>query len=515
MNTNVDSDTEYETDEQSEDDLSIEGDTPVNKNKTEMIRSKSRVEDDDFGLESDEEEEEESDDEEESTNTNKLNTTGKFNTLKVSANTPSSNNRYDFKTSTALNTNTNNLSNNTTNRQVVVTNQPYDEIIETNGEEVHSIPSPEQTPRNNGFTSNNNVNPSPMVIGNNTPTSTAISSNVASNVVAPNNSNRGNSNNRVLLSQQQKEKQVLGMNNNNKAMIMRGNDSDDEEEEEDEDGDEEEEEEDDDEEESEDDDDNYKRPILQHASSYNAQESNLLLSKMNISNELKELFSYINRYKPHEIELETKLKPFIPDYIAAIGELDPFIKIKRPDIKESELDDLGLRVLDEPNSRQSDPTVVTLDLTYQMKGDVSTNDNVNLMNSNNVTKQILNINNNKDVSVVKSVESGNSKLIQKWISDLREIHQKKPPPTVNYTKLQGIDFTQLIQTFPEHFEEELNSIELPSADLDVELEDYIKIICNLLDIPVHEDHLIESLHVLFTLYLEFKANQHFQNQINF
>ena len=38
-----------------------------------------------------------------------------------------------------------------------------------------------------------------------------------------------------------------------------------------------------------------------------------------VSNEVKELFQYIGRYKPQTIELETKLKPFIPDYIPAIG----------------------------------------------------------------------------------------------------------------------------------------------------------------------------------------------------
>ena len=44
----------------------------------------------------------------------------------------------------------------------------------------------------------------------------------------------------------------------------------------------------------------------------------------------------------------------------------------------------------------------------------------------------------------------------------------------------------------------------------MELYQYVRIICSVLDIPVYHN-LIESLHVLFTLYTEFKANQHFQN----
>ena len=35
----------------------------------------------------------------------------------------------------------------------------------------------------------------------------------------------------------------------------------------------------------------------------------------------------------------------------------------------------------------------------------------------------------------------------------------------------------------------------------------------MLDIPVHGDKLTESLHVLFTLYSDFKANVHFQQQL--
>jgi intraflagellar transport protein 46 len=54
---------------------------------------------------------------------------------------------------------------------------------------------------------------------------------------------------------------------------------------------------------------------------------------------------------------------------------------------------------------------------------------------------------------------------------------------------------------------------LPGDELDLNIEDFAKLACTLLDIPVHqssnnnnEKNLIESLHVFFTLYSEFKAN---------
>ena len=40
---------------------------------------------------------------------------------------------------------------------------------------------------------------------------------------------------------------------------------------------------------------------------------------------------------------------------------------------------------------------------------------------------------------------------------------------------------------------------------------YVRIICAILDIPVHAN-IVESLHVLFTLFSDFKSNQHFGGQ---
>ena len=51
---------------------------------------------------------------------------------------------------------------------------------------------------------------------------------------------------------------------------------------------------------------------------------------LNITSDVKELFMYIERYKPQEVDLDTPLKCFIPEYIPAIGELDPFLKVRAP-----------------------------------------------------------------------------------------------------------------------------------------------------------------------------------------
>ena len=48
---------------------------------------------------------------------------------------------------------------------------------------------------------------------------------------------------------------------------------------------------------------------------------------LNVSQEIKELFAHVMRYTPQTIDLETRFKPFIPEYIPAVGDIDAFIKV--------------------------------------------------------------------------------------------------------------------------------------------------------------------------------------------
>ncbi len=46
-----------------------------------------------------------------------------------------------------------------------------------------------------------------------------------------------------------------------------------------------------------------------------------------VSSEIQDIFKFIERYQPQTIELEFKLRPFIPDYIPSIGDIDAFLKV--------------------------------------------------------------------------------------------------------------------------------------------------------------------------------------------
>ena len=209
---------------------------------------------------------------------------------------------------------------------------------------------------------------------------------------------------------------------------------------------------------------------------------------LNVSAEVKDLWNYIGRYKPHNIELETKLKCFIPDYIPAVGEIDAFLKCPPPGQKTEEL---GLKVLDEPASNQSDPTVLDLQLRAISKKS------------------------NLEPMIVRSLENAdkNPREIDKWIKSISDLHRSKPPPQVHYTKSMP-DIERLMQVWPDEFESALQKgMKLPPPEIDLSIRDYARVLCAILDIPVHQSA-IESLHVLFTLYSEFAGNQHFMAMAN-
>ena len=70
----------------------------------------------------------------------------------------------------------------------------------------------------------------------------------------------------------------------------------------------------------------------------------------------------------------------------------------------------------------------------------------------------------------------NPKAIDNWITNIVKLHREKPPQNVHYTKPMP-DVEKLMQEWPPEFEELLNTINLPSADLECELTEYIDIVC--------------------------------------
>lgn len=94
-----------------------------------------------------------------------------------------------------------------------------------------------------------------------------------------------------------------------------------------------------------------------------------------------------------------------------------------------------------------------------------------------------------------------------WINSVAEIHKNKQPPDVSYSKAMP-DINNLMQVWPPQFEEVLEDINIPSEQIDLNIQEFSKLACNLLDIPIYDGNpqksIIESLHVMFSLYSAFK-----------
>lgn len=201
--------------------------------------------------------------------------------------------------------------------------------------------------------------------------------------------------------------------------------------------------------------------------------------ELNISSKISNLFRYVDHMQPKEISLETELKCFIPPYVPTIGEVDPFIKVPRPDGKT---DGLGLYVVDEPAKEQSDAAVLELQLRSQTKKRQTGN------------------------ALVRSIENAerDPHEVDRWIQNIDDLRKSKPAPEVVFKHPMPSFDTIIMSDFRRELRENVRSgsISLPNPNMDLSLHDYSRLLCCLLDIPVHEKNVTLSLYFMFSLCLE-------------
>lgn len=200
--------------------------------------------------------------------------------------------------------------------------------------------------------------------------------------------------------------------------------------------------------------------------------------------ELASLFSMITRYQPPPLEMIPHFKPFLPELVPSIGAIDAFIKVPRPD---GEQDPLGLTVLDEPTIGCSNPQILKMHLREKY-GVVGGNEGDGYIGF--IEKPSL-----------------NTKALQSFLESYDEMLRNRAAPNMTYSfKIPEIE--ELMETWPDEMERALQSLPLPGADLDLTLEEYARVVCALLDIPV-KGNIVESLHLMFTLYQQFKECNYF------
>lgn len=218
----------------------------------------------------------------------------------------------------------------------------------------------------------------------------------------------------------------------------------------------------------------------------------------------KELFNLFHAFQPVELSLETIYVPFLPDYTPSIGDVDPFIKVPRPDNK---VEALGLIVLDDPCINQSDPTVLGLqlkDTTKAVNLDLELNLGASGGDMNNdlhVRKDVLKMVPSAD-DPVKQI-ANTKQNVNSWIQKVDELHDKIGRNTEYLYSLPIPD--TIMNLWEPQFIELLEKVDLPTANIELSTEEYARLVCAILDIPVG-DNLIESLHMLFINYMDVQDN---------
>lgn len=120
------------------------------------------------------------------------------------------------------------------------------------------------------------------------------------------------------------------------------------------------------------------------------------------------------------------MKPFVPDYIPAVGEVDSFLKMPKPD---GQKEDLGINVLDEPSLNHEEKSVLVM----------------NYIQGKNVIRATP--------MTIDSIENADKKPkeISRWVNSIQDLHKNRAPPTVNYTK-QMPDQDFLMSEWPHEME---------------------------------------------------------------
>jgi intraflagellar transport protein 46 len=200
--------------------------------------------------------------------------------------------------------------------------------------------------------------------------------------------------------------------------------------------------------------------------------------------ELAELYSIVSSFRPAPLEIIQHCIPFLPDLVPSIGTVDAFIKVPRPDGAQ---DPLGLVVLDEPTIGCSNPQILKMQLRekFGIVGPRETDGYIGFIES---TPQ-------------------RPKAIASFLESYDEIARTRPAPTIAYSYTMP-DLEDLMQEWPPDMADALAALPLPTADMDLTLEEYSRVICSLLDIPI-KGNLVESLHVLFTLFQRFRECGYF------
>lgn len=189
-----------------------------------------------------------------------------------------------------------------------------------------------------------------------------------------------------------------------------------------------------------------------------------------------------DEYDPVDIELETPYEISPPRYISSVREVDPRIKLPRPD---GVPDAVGTTILYEPMVAIQSSTAVV----EQHPKNVTNNQSCRAGAARTISNAI------KDTDA-----------IDQWVRSIEEKHCMKQRPTKKDANQNKIDYTKFQIRRKVADEIQNGSLYIPSADIDLSVEEYARMLCSLFGIPIHDGCIVQSVHILLGLFVEFESS---------
>lgn len=197
------------------------------------------------------------------------------------------------------------------------------------------------------------------------------------------------------------------------------------------------------------------------------------------------------------------MQPFIPEFIPAVGDIDAFLKVVPPKLANEKQNateyimKLGLEILDEPCGQQSEPALLHMKLRSISTQPRTPASGTGLGSGSG--------SGGGSGAIPPPSVSRNTRDIEKWITEIQNLHVNQPFPMVMHRRKPAQDIDSLMNEWPPEMERMLNNLGFPNAYLNCSLPFYIELISSLFDIPIPpmktQSDYIFALYTLFNLYM--------------
>lgn len=198
--------------------------------------------------------------------------------------------------------------------------------------------------------------------------------------------------------------------------------------------------------------------------------------------DLKEIMQYIPKFSPQTIDIDYKLQVFIPEFFPSVGDIDAFLKVVTPaplkafDASElTGIGRLGTEILDEPGE-QSEEALLQIKLRSIFSKPLA----------------------------APSALAKSPKDIDKWIQEIQSLHASRIHDNLMQQHQTQINIDTLMTEWPQDVERRIES-SYPTSNLNCSLNENVKIVCNIFDIPIEnpEQHFdyIKALNTFFNLFI--------------